>query len=385
MKCFSVKWLAPFCFAGILLLGSLSECFAQDWPNRPAGSTVITTNPLNDACSGVSGWTCQYNGGGTIVADAAPGAGGTPPNSLQYTQTASATENGGNYSVIQYRFPGNGATSVYAGFWMKFSDPYYGRGDVCQNKISLIHNEANALNPTGGKFYDLMAAATNNVCQNPPDKKWRLYGYMNYVQDESQTGAVGGTNIFGPTSVYMLQGQWTRIEICHIMSTTPSSRNGKYRVWVNGMLAVSYDNINHPGPFTLWSLNPVWDRPQIIPGYTIMKPGDQYYQRFDTVILATGFTTIGGGSSSTGIDGRQSAVIGSQLTAESQRGSVRFHLPQPGTFALSVYDLFGREMWNNAGSRDAVWSHDGNLKKGVYLVRAEQGGKTMNTNYCHVW
>lgn len=84
-------------------------------------------------------------------------------------------------------------------------------------------------------------------------------------------------------------------------------------------------------------------------------------------------------------NGMQLPIDGSRLTMEVKRGSVRFALPQSGASAISVYDLSGREVWRNAGNGEAFWNHGGNLKRGVYLVRAEQGGKTMSTNYCHVW
>lgn len=94
-------------------------------------------------------------------------------------------------------------------------------------------------------------------------------------------------------------------------------------------------------------------------------------------IVASGTSTIKSGNPLT--------VNSSRLTAEQRVDRVLFRVSQAGAYKVSLYDLSGRELWRHTGTGDAVWNHGGNLKKSVYLVRAEQNGKLMKANYFHVW
>ena len=242
----------------------------------------------NNGCSGSPpGWRCDYNGG-TIVQDSAPGSGATPPNSLRYTRTHNLSNQGGNYSVAAYNFPQPGLSSIYVGLWWKMSYPFYGM-PICQNKLFLSFNEYGPGSP--GKFYDV-AFASPSACQNPSNGRWQLYGIMNYPQDESASGADGGQNIYG--SGTFQAGLWHKLEVCHVVSTTPSSANGQYRIWLDGVLTVSNNRINYPGNFSGWSLNPVWDN--VTGGSPGSPSGSTEHHFFDTVVLATGHTTCGTGT-----------------------------------------------------------------------------------------
>ncbi len=95
---------------------------------------------------------------------------------------------------------------------------------------------------------------------------------------------------------------------------------------------------------------------------------------------------VSGSGCTSGIEGmKELAVNGLQLTAEPRMTSVTFRISQSGSCSIAVYDLSGREVWRHTGRGGAVWNHGGSLRKGVYLVRAEQNGKSISRNYCHVW
>lgn len=96
--------------------------------------------------------------------------------------------------------------------------------------------------------------------------------------------------------------------------------------------------------------------------------------------------TVSGSGCTSGIgEGKSLKVNGLRLTVEPRIASVKIVAPQNGPASISVYDLSGREVWRNSGNGEAVWNHGGKLKKGVYLVRAVQNGKTMSMNYCNIW
>lgn len=81
------------------------------------------------------------------------------------------------------------------------------------------------------------------------------------------------------------------------------------------------------------------------------------------------------------------------LSATQNRGHVRFDLPfaGEGKYSISVFNLQGKNVWNHSGVSvkgqpvEAVWSYGGNLARGVYLVRAEQGGRKTGASFCQVW
>ncbi len=95
--------------------------------------------------------------------------------------------------------------------------------------------------------------------------------------------------------------------------------------------------------------------------------------------------TSGTGTCTSGMEEmKELTVNGLRLTVEQRIGSVTIRPKQNGPASITIHDLTGREVWRHTGSGEAVWNHGGRLKKGIYLVRAEQGGRTMVANYCNV-
>lgn len=95
-------------------------------------------------------------------------------------------------------------------------------------------------------------------------------------------------------------------------------------------------------------------------------------------------TVIVSSNPNPGITGSGSSVGRSQLSVKANTTSVRFVMPQNGSYALKVFDLSGREVWKHSGTGEANWNHGGKLRKGVYLVRAGHDGRTYTANYCNL-
>jgi hypothetical protein len=266
----------------LLLLACLlapDYVFAQAFPNQPAGSTILTDVPYNSTC-GNPGWTCNYPGGGTIVSDGSAPV--SPPNVMRYQWTHTNSPNlgaGVNYPEPIFYFPSGGVSTVYIAYWWKMSNPFAGK-IIGLNKLSYITNFIGPGSP--GKMYDTGFMENGGGNQGGP---WRMSAYMNYPQDQTQTGATGQQTLRGG-SVSM--GVWNRVEVCHTKSTTPSSQNGIYKMWLNGTLTMNVLNINHPGNFDSFFLTPVWDSND--PPYGVTD-----YHYFDHIRIASGGSCGAGG------------------------------------------------------------------------------------------
>lgn len=83
--------------------------------------------------------------------------------------------------------------------------------------------------------------------------------------------------------------------------------------------------------------------------------------------------------------------IGIMANGAADRVDFNLRFAKDGKFSVKVFDLQGKSVWNYSAANtknnfaDAVWNHGGNLTKGVYLVRAEQNGKSLTTRYSHIW
>lgn len=357
----------------LTMLAAVSTICGATWPNQPAGSTLLSDFDFS-AKTG-SGWTKVYDGG-AIVND--PTAPVSPPGVLQYTWNHSAGY--GDVSNTNFFFPG-GADNYYIGFWWKPSNPFTG-WQTSQNKINLIRNE-----PDGHIYLLMSGPQAGNAYVLNFTTTWRSYsGVSNSHLAGGGTwcDAAGICNVFpNAGSGTVTLGAWQLLEYYIQRSTTVTSRNGILRWWLNGKLAGNYTNINTPRSlFSEVQFAPVWDAMET----RYPNAVDRHW--FDHVHVAK----TNGNPPITSLvrDGNKLSaemltVNSSRLTAEPGFASVRFQMTQKGTHSLSVFDLSGREVWKHSGSGEAVWNHGGNLKKGVYLVRVEQNGKTSNTNYCHVW
>lgn len=85
---------------------------------------------------------------------------------------------------------------------------------------------------------------------------------------------------------------------------------------------------------------------------------------------------------------KASIALGARGAAD--RVDFNLEFASEGKFSVEIFDLQGRGVWSYSGLArkgtlaQTVWNHGGKLKKGVYLVRAKQNGRTAASNYCHV-
>jgi len=214
---------------------------SSSWPNEPVGSTAMTDFPL-DAKQG-NGWLAVYPAGGNIVSDSS--APGSPPNVLQYGRSSGTV---GNASNTYYDFsPKN---ELYFGFWWKPSSPFTG-WSTNQNKFAIVKNQPSA------HFYLLMVGQQGGPFQ--------FAVQLDYFTGNAHLGSGYGDNP-GPWNLFANRGNptvklgaWHRVEMYIKNSSSPTSRNGIMRWWMDGVLLGDYNQVNYPGPFWEFMLAPVWD------------------------------------------------------------------------------------------------------------------------------
>lgn len=268
--------LSTVLLAAGLLASSPSTAAAQSWPNEPAGSTVLTDWSWNAMVGG--GW--DQNGGAYISQD--PTAPLSPSNVMTMRYPA-GSGGGGSPSIVYYILNGgNGVGELYIGYWWKPSDPWQGHQHNI-NKIAFTTTNAN------GSFIQMM--------YGPPGGPYRLMTSMElYNTDNSHLGNgfgdIGGTwQLFGNASGGTITlGKWHRIEVYAKRSSTPTSRDGVMKWWVDGVLVGNYVNANYPtAPWVEFQFSPTWG------GGDDTKLQTDYFW-YDHVRLSTGGT--GGGTKS---------------------------------------------------------------------------------------
>lgn len=232
------------------------------WPNQPVGSTILSDRDASLLRASGGGWIAKYPTGGNAITDATAPV--SPSTVMEWTWNHNPNNNGGNYPEPQFVFNGDvGVTNFYFGFYVKIPSPFYG-WSTGQNKICFVWSV-----PPGNKMY-------NFLFQGPQGGPYNMMGQLNYV---------GATNLFANAgSGSFSMNAWHLIELHHVKSTTPTSANGIYRVFIDGNLAANYTNINYPSNFYRQDMAPVWDSP----GATPLGVTDREY--FDHVRISTGGT-----------------------------------------------------------------------------------------------
>ena len=249
---------------------------AQTWPNQPAGATVLQDVAFNQTLP--PGWIQMFGCNCSIVSD--PTAPHSPNNVLEGRRNSDQT--GGSDSAYILPSPSN---DIYVGYWIRPSNPFYGwsPNGPAQNKHLLIDNV------TDGHTYVSMFD-TDGV-QGPPFNLGSSLEYPTVTNGHlpGAQGGVGATLIFA--SANMDLGQWQRLEVYLKKSTTPSSRDGIYRLWKNGNLIRNDTNVNFPSAFLVVWFTQIWDS-------GIPLPGPESY-RYDHARIAVGGTSGGGGGGDT--------------------------------------------------------------------------------------
>jgi len=220
------------------LVGAQQSHAAGVWTNEPVGATVLTDWGWPSLTG--SGW--HDEGGGTSVA-----SDGTAP--LSPSSVLQQTFNTGMPAGISpgnnwYAFP-QPAKEVYIGFWWK-ANAGFENHPVLTKILFLSTTQSNPI-----FFY--MAGAGPSVrigmqYQNSTIDNGVVAGYP---------GVVGTIDIGG--NQYVTLGSWVKLELYVKRSTTPTSKDGIFRYWVNGVLAREITTMNFETyDFASVPIVPIW-------------------------------------------------------------------------------------------------------------------------------
>lgn len=216
------------------------------WPNEPAGSRLISDHDFSQKCA--NGWVCNWPNGGSIVQDpTAP----ISPGSVQLNDWQHSSPTGN--SPVNNLFLQN-AREVYTAFWWKPSNPFRGWDNV-SNKLTFLFNtnglyytQMKSLSGPGGP-YQLYIALSGAACNQ------HLPGWGDACGSWNLPPNVNHTNI--------RLGEWHLIEFCTRASSTPTSKDGVLRFWLDGQPQGDYRNVNFLGSaFTQVQITHSWDQPE---------------------------------------------------------------------------------------------------------------------------
>lgn len=217
------------------------------WPNGPSGGTVL----LDHNFSAVSPLTALYNNT-QIVSDAsAP----LSPSSVARHRLEAFAGSGGDETV--YTTPAY-YRELYCGFMWRMNPQFQGR--IVANKLWFLKNNANTLN----MFFGIYGGPNSG-------------GGSFYIAGGPNTSGINNSHLFGGdpignvypntgASAVVVPGVWYKLESRIRCSTSRTSRDGRVRVWLNGVLIIDYQQFNYCGPngegmnYFVW--NETWDGAQ---------------------------------------------------------------------------------------------------------------------------
>lgn len=442
------RWLVRLFFLGVLLLGNLSVCIGStNWPNEPVGATQLTDFNFDSRCSDgwrcvypsgkiVQDATAPLSGP-NVLQYSWVNHNFTDVSNSYYTFPAGTREfyiglwwkpsnpfygwptvqqqkllllEGSHTYFSMYRKSGSGASSSY-GIWNHIdgsnNNQHIGSGF---GQGELLFPNMSGTTVALGQWHRLewyVKASTTPTAQNGVFRWWmdgQLLGNYTNVNTKVPTfETITLTSVWDAVvPEYSSYTDSHRYDHVHISlpsgvqldplfistGSLPSAQSGKpYAAYLKA------EGGKAPYSWTISAGN-------LLLGLTLNKatgaitgvPATGGKCEFTIKVLDASmppieftkqFSIVASGTSSIQT-GKQLAVSGSRLTAEARADRVLFRPLQVGAYLLNVYDLSGREVWSHAGVGQAIWNHGGKLKKGVYLARVEQGGKTMSTTYCHV-
>ena len=224
----------------LLLVPTLA--FAQTWPNEPSGATTIVD------CN-FSTMDCGYPssvGGGGITTDATAPL--SPTNVLRYSLPVGQSNGGGEvYFVL-----GPQPLELYTAYWWKPSNPFQGHPN-CSNKVHGVISTGGNIwldmhcgSPGGPYIAKLILQIPQNNC---------------HVTGNGNFGDCPGTYTLFPnqSSGAMSLGAWHLIEQRVKASSGAATRDGHIELWIDGVLAFRYLNVNMPDPYLYTVFTPTWD------------------------------------------------------------------------------------------------------------------------------
>ncbi len=206
---------------------------AGAWPNEPVNSRLINDTPMNSLSE--NGWNDVYKGySSDIFQD--PTAPVSPSGVLRQKIPTGLPggDGGGGGSFLGFPSPYNNLKEVYHAYYIK-TDAQYENHPIL-TKISWIHSQDTAGEKcvTDNQFFLALvgpgpfsiSANYQNTCINNPD-----YGGFGTIQIYSSAGQI-------------IPGKWALIEQYLKISTTNTSRDGVWRVYLDGKLIINADKLN---------------------------------------------------------------------------------------------------------------------------------------------
>lgn len=212
------------------------------WTNAPAGGTVLFDSALNS----LSGLIDDFPPSSTPVTIA--DAPFSPSMGIRHRLEALATTGGGQ---VRFANP-TSYRELYAGMYWRTNPQFQGR---------IVPN----------KMFFLRGSQSNGViCWSGRNPNGNLTGPIVFVVN----GGASNQHILGPTSDSgslffpnvgngnVTAGVWYKLEWRMRASTTISSQDGAYQLWINGVLVSSYLNINYSNGTGLneWVMSQTWDQ-----------------------------------------------------------------------------------------------------------------------------
>lgn len=233
-------WIA---FA-VAAFGANWSSYAVTWPNEPAGSDLITDWGISSALL-PAGWASRVSPI-TVVSDPTAPSGDGKVGQITYPVgwQAGAAPNTYYYSFGARR-------EVFVGFYWKASDPWQQETGSKTSKIDFFMANRGCMfsglhGPQGGPYLYVTGMEFVGIDNN------HLPG---------TAGEIGHRTIYpNVITTPLTLGTWHRIEKYVKFSTTSTSRDGIYRVWIDGVLNVNHEKVNYDTeyPFLEFQISPTW-------------------------------------------------------------------------------------------------------------------------------
>src|SRR5574343_134286 len=223
---------------------TVSNPASGSWSNAPVGGTVLKDTPLNDIVGFIDDYPVPGNHIETI-SDAIF----SPTKGLVHRLDPFARTGGGQVRFVAptlYR-------ELYAGMYWRSNPQFQGR--IVVNKMFFLRSSSiqsngfigwMARNPSGNASGPLVFAVNGGASN------------QHLLGPTSDSGSFFFPNV-GNGNVSA--GVWYKLEWRLRASTTMTSQDGAYQLWINGVLVSSYLNINYSNGTGLdeWVMNQTWD------------------------------------------------------------------------------------------------------------------------------
>ncbi len=220
---------------------------AGNWPNEPAGFSVLLDCPFSDfLCPPL--WNA-YNTQDYTTINSAPYSPGRVFDSFL---AAGSSQGNGQWGL---NLPD--AKEVFIGAWWSTNADFVG---MCNNANKmwfvrrpgidnsfLIWYRQPVFNSSGEIFWANQTAYSNAAVSG-----W----------SGDASGLSGGfpPNIDAARATVRPASGWHKIELLLKTSTTTTSRDGRIRIWIDGVLTSDIQNVNQsPGGFQEFQINHTWD------------------------------------------------------------------------------------------------------------------------------